>query len=112
MTPIEILHEIVTTEHNARQLYESAVKNRNYFKEYMNEKTAAIRHERFEEAYRRTEEFDRSETGAADEEIRQIDDQFNVNLKKYKDYFEANKEKTAKKMFDMITAQDPGEENV
>ena len=112
MTPLEILHEIVSTEHNARQLYENAVRKRNSFKEYMNEKTGELRRLRFEEANLRAEEFEKAEIAKADAEIAAIDGQFRQSLDTYREYFEANKEKTAKKMFDMITDPDYGGENV
>ena len=106
MTPTEILHEIVTTEFKARQMYEEAVKNRNSFKEFMKEKTDSVRRERFEEANLRIEDFEKSEISAADAEIDQIDAAFRRNIIAFREFFEENKEKTAKKMFDIITEQD------
>ena len=111
MTPLEILHEIVTTEHNARELYAAAVREKESFDEALNQKVSELRQDYFEKADGQIAAFEKCEIEAANEEIRKLDQGFDRSIAAMQEYYEANKEALARKIFNITLGKDPGEGN-
>lgn len=105
MEPQEILHEIVKTDLDARELYGEAVRNREAVRESLREKAQTLKQDYYAQADRRIEAFEKNEIKKADEEVAGIDRQFESYRSAAGERFERCKEQVALKMFDIVVGR-------
>lgn len=106
MTPIEILHNIVDADKNARSVYEGATELRDSFYEYVAEHVEDIRKERFTEADTKIATADEDAKKKADEAISELDAKLDIELAAAREHYENKKEAVIEKIFKLAVDVD------
>jgi len=106
MTPVDILHAIVTTEEQARALYSDAKESEKNLALRLESETAKLRDEIFRQADAEIAAFEKTETAKADRAIEELDSRLKQDLERAKAMFEQSKSALADKFFKNTVSAD------
>ncbi|MBS7402567.1 MAG: hypothetical protein ACI3UZ_00445 [Oscillospiraceae bacterium] len=106
MTPTEILHRIVETENNARNIYKEAVSLREDFNDGVNARIEELRKQCFAEADEKIKQAELEAVRSADAEIERLDKKLESDLASAKQQYENLQDVFIDKIFRLAVNMD------
>jgi hypothetical protein len=106
MTPVDILHLIVSTEQLSRSLYADAKEKEAHFAELLEIETQRLREDTFKSADAELSELDRTETKQSGKTIAELDARLRADLEKARLSFDAHKAEYIDKIFGIVVNAD------
>ena len=106
MTPVEILHVIVSTEHLARSMYTDAREKQAGFSAYLEQETARLREKIFAAADAEIAKAELKEICRADKAIAALDDELAAKLEHSRSLFEARGDEYVDRLYRSVVNAD------
>lgn len=106
MTPVEILHVIVSTEQLARSMYADAREKQAGLASYLEQEIARLREEIFAAVNAEIADIEREEIQRADKAIAALDDELAVKLEHSRSLFEAHGDEFINRLYHSVVNAD------
>ena len=105
MTPTEILHKIVEAEQEAHKIYNEALRRKEGFSAFLEEKRQALRKTYFLKADEAIAKAQSELESSANKKIAEMDRKTEAELNSARAAFEANKDKYVAQIFEMVVGR-------
>jgi|GEM_PF-838569 len=105
MTSTDILHQIVEAEHKAQEIYNEALRLKEGFSAFLDERRETLRKEYYQRADEAIAKARKELEASADRQIAELDGKLEAELNSARAAFAANKDRYVAQIFNMVVGR-------